>query len=247
MRGPITHFAMKTNRGKELDLVLHHAKARGIALDVDMADADGRPALALMARGNARATAVLLRHGSNVHRFWTERTGGSEGTPAISDAISAGGAAVKRTLPQHLQLLLHHGLDANCPATGAAGTPLLVQAFVTRKECLDRGDGQGRMQASACIDLLLAAGADPYQCSADAEDARMVAARIGSVAQLRKVLLAAGMPAAVTASSAGVAAPTSASAVAGAGTAGAAASEFVRRLCEPIPATATFRRPTGSV
>lgn len=71
---PITHFAMKTNRGKELDLVLHHAKARGIALDVDMADADGRPALALMARGNARATAVLLRHGSNVHRFWTERT-----------------------------------------------------------------------------------------------------------------------------------------------------------------------------
>lgn len=99
------HQAMRYNQARALRPVLTCAARRGIAMDVDAVDDDGLPDIRGMHEFNARATAVLLQHGANVHRYWqpTCRCESCRMRIACPGEIAVGAA-----LPQHLQLLLQH-------------------------------------------------------------------------------------------------------------------------------------------
>lgn len=210
------------NQPKALHMVLQHAVNIGVAVDVDVLHATGEPAITSMTADTMRATALLLQHGADVNRYWG----------ATSVRANAGSRAVVLGLPQALRLLLHHGLDANGIGRAGASQPLLHDALglipPAVAECDGADDHRKWRDRHRCVEVLLAAGADPFARDASGLDAITVAA-CNSVEALRMVLRAAA------------AHGGSSAAADGSGSSCSSASRLARRLAEPDPSHFEYR------
>lgn len=229
------HTAMLYNQTTALRMILAHASARGIAVDVDVLDDTGRPALALTTPTNSRTLAVLLEYGANVHRYWIDctKSAGAVTVCAVKHALS---------WPSQLKLLLAHGLDANCPVDEGPVFPPLCVAIHNVGSAVSAADDRAAGRATRCVELLLAAGADPFLRDSKGRHSLLYATVYLDVDLLRKVLRAAEQWVASKLSAA-----IAAAAAAGYGCSDVPSSAvhaaFVRKLCEPIPAEVTFRMP----
>lgn len=241
---------MASNNAAALRLVLQHFQARGIAADARWFPR-GMPSR-LLAADHARTLAVLLEHGANPHRYYDVSDPIALGVSTVSTTRAClAGAAVAFGLPQHLRLLLAAGLDPNAPATlPTPAQPLLVASIQGYGFALTKSDADAAARALRCIDLLLAAGADPYLRDSTGIDAFFMAARHGGVQVLRKVLVAGGLPGTATTSRvADTAATDTLAAAAGEPTAAARmrSEALARRLSDPIPGVVTYRMPRADV
>lgn len=230
---------MLRNQAKALKVVLQHAASRGDPVDVDVVHDDGLPVSIWFNGRTVRAAAVLLEHGASFHRYWQlpddEPMSATPGLKAA--AIGA---------PGMLRRLLEHGLDANSVGELNHHTPLLVAALTPMsKNRSQLGAAQDELGRVQCIELLLAAGADPFAWSSGGRDAFAEAAAC-SVDVLRIVLHAA---AAYGSAPAHLDAAATSSCGCGSTSSNhgrtAASSRFLRRLREPLPDPFEYRASAG--
>lgn len=229
-QGSYLHVGVLFNRAAMLRVVLAAAEARGVRIDLNARDDQGRPPLAKCGSSSARAVEVLVTRGADLHRFCPATVNGARARVSVAaHAIHDGAASA-------LRVMLQHGLHPDMPATSHETATLLHMAVTA---CGNAAGTPPSLQLERCIEVLLEAGADPWLYGEDGLTALHSGIVRLPVVLLRKVLQAAAALADRHDPLAGSAADSGAAC----GTAGAAttASAFVRLLCQPLPAKVECR------